>query len=100
MLLARKGYEIDHKYVIDACAQNNVAIELNASPYRLDLDYTWIPYAMDCGVSISINPDAHSVSGIDDIKYGVLAARKGGLRKSFCLNSMNSEDFIRFFNNI
>ncbi|MEM9931089.1 MAG: helix-hairpin-helix domain-containing protein, partial [Bacteroidota bacterium] len=75
LLLSRSGYPIDHQKVIDACAEHQVVIELNANPYRLDLDYTWIPYAVEKGVPISINPDAHSIGGIDDIKYGVLAAR-------------------------
>jgi DNA polymerase (family 10) len=87
LLLSRAGYPIDHKRVIDACAEHGVAIELNANPYRLDLDWTWIPYAIEKGVKVSINPDAHSMGGIDDIRYGVLAARKGGLTAK---NSWNS----------
>lgn len=87
LLLSRAGYPIDHKRIIDACAENNVVIELNANPYRLDIDWTWIPYAMEKGVPISINPDAHSTGGIDDIKYGVSAARKGGLTAAGCWNT-------------
>lgn len=87
LLLSRKGYPIDHALVIDACAANGVAIELNANPYRLDLDWMWIPYALEKGVFISINPDAHSIQGIHDIKYGVASARKGGLSAEKCLNA-------------
>lgn len=87
LLLSREGYPIDHMAIIDACAEHQVAIELNANPYRLDLDYEWIPYAMEKGVKISINPDAHSKEGIHDIRYGVLAARKGGLTKEMCFNA-------------
>jgi len=87
LLLSRAGYPIDHRRIIDACAEHGVAIELNANPYRLDLDWTWIPYAMEKGVPVSINPDAHSVGGIDDIRYGVFAARKGGLTAAACWNS-------------
>ena len=87
LLLSRSGYPIDHQRIIDACAEHKVAIELNANPYRLDIDWTWIPYAMEKGVPISINPDAHSTGGIDDIKYGVYAARKGGLTAAGCWNS-------------
>lgn len=87
LLLSREGYPIDHKAVIDACAEHNVVIELNANPYRLDMDYEWIPYAMEKGVKISINPDAHSKEGIHHIRYGVLAARKGGLTKDMCYNA-------------
>jgi DNA polymerase (family 10) len=98
LLLARKGYDLDYRKVIDACAANNVVIELNANPYRLDLDPEWIPYAMEKGVLISINPDAHSVGGIKDIKYGVLAARKGGLQKSSCFCALNLTEFSSFIN--
>jgi DNA polymerase (family 10) len=94
LLLSRQGYPLDHRKVIDACAANGVAIELNASPYRLDLDWTWIPYALEKGVLISINPDAHSVAGIQDIHYGVLSARKGGLSAAQCLNAKSVNDFV------
>lgn len=87
LLLSRKGYPIDHKKMIDACAANGVALEINANPYRLDLDWRWIPYALEKGVFISINPDAHSIEGISDIRYGVAAARKGMLNKEMCLNA-------------
>ena len=94
LLLARKGYPIDYQRVIDACAANGVAIELNANPRRLDLDWTWIPVAIEKGVKISINPDAHSIAGINDIHYGVLSARKGGLSIENCLNSLDKESFL------
>lgn len=89
LLLLRKGYPIDYKKVIDACAANHVVIELNASPYRLDLDWTWIPYCLEKGVLISINPDAHSIQGIQDIQYGVHVARKGLLTKEHCLSAFS-----------
>lgn len=93
LLLSRSGYPIDHKQIIDACRDHRVAIELNANPYRLDLDYRWIQYAIEQEVPISINPDAHSISGIKDIHYGVLAARKGGLTRAHCLNSRDAAEF-------
>lgn len=98
LLLSRQGYPLDHQKVIDACAANGVAIELNASPYRLDLDWTWIPYALDKGVLISINPDAHSRQGIHDIHYGVLSARKGTLSAAQCLNAKGVNDFVMWIN--
>ncbi len=98
LLLSRMGYPINHEKVIDACAANSVVIELNANPYRLDMDYTWIPYATKKGVKISINPDAHSTSGIDDIQYGVNVARKGMLLKSQCLNALSIEEFDGWIN--
>ena len=94
LLLSRPGYPIDHKKVIDACAANKVAIEINASPYRLDLDWTWIPYALEKGVLLSINPDAHSREGIKDIYFGTLAARKGGLTAEQCLNARSADAFL------
>ena len=96
LLLSREGYPIDHMKIIDACAANHVVIELNANPYRLDLDWSWIPYALEKGVMISVNPDAHSIGGIHDIHYGVLAARKGGLTKRACLNSLDALEFDDF----
>lgn len=93
LLLSRIGYPIDHKKIIDACAANGVFIELNANPYRLDLDPQWIPYALEKGVKISINPDAHSREGMHDIRYGVLAARRGGLTKTDCLNTLDAITF-------
>lgn len=79
LLLSRPGYPVDHEKVIDACAANNVAIELNANPRRLDMDWQYIDLAIQKGVKIAINPDAHSKEGIHDIKFGVYSARKGGL---------------------
>jgi len=97
LLLSRAGYPIDNKKVIDACAANKVAIELNAHPYRLDIDWRWIPYCMEKGVMISINPDAHEIKGLADVQYGVNVARKGGLTKGFTLNCLSLEDIILFF---
>lgn len=99
LLLSRPGYPIDHRAVIDACAEQRVAIELNANPYRLDLDWSWIPYATEKGVSIAINPDAHSQEGIHDIRYGVLSARKGGLTAANCLNAMEVGAFAKWISN-
>jgi DNA polymerase (family 10) len=86
LLLSRKGYPIDHKKVIDACAANGVIMELNAHPYRLDIDWRWIPYCLEKGVPISINPDAHRVEGYMDMQYGINVARKGGLTKAALFN--------------
>jgi DNA polymerase (family X) len=97
LLLIREGYPIDHKKIIDACAANNVVIEINAHPYRLDLDWRWIDYALNKNVKLSINPDAHERSGYHDMYYGICVARKGGLYKEMCLNSMNVEDINSYF---
>jgi DNA polymerase (family X) len=97
LLLARPGYPINHKKVIDACAANKVSIELNAHPYRLDIDWRWIPYCLEKGVMISINPDAHHKEGFHDMYYGVCAARKGMLNKENCLNALDIEQLINQF---
>lgn len=91
LLLSRKGYPIDHKMVIDACAANGVIMELNAHPYRLDIDWRWIPYCMEKGVKISINPDAHRKEGYADMRYGIEVARKGGLSSDFLFNGLKGD---------
>jgi DNA polymerase (family X) len=93
LLLSRPGYPVDHKTIIDACVKNKVAIELNAHPRRLDMDWRWISYALDQGALISIDPDAHSVEGYNSIRHGVLAARKAGLTPDRNLSSFNLEQF-------
>ena len=93
LLLSRPGYPVDHKTIIDACVKNQVAIELNAHPRRLDMDWRWISYALDQGALISIDPDAHSVEGYNSIRYGVLAARKAGLTPDRNLSSFGLEQF-------
>lgn len=97
LLLRRAGYPIDHKTIIDACAKNNVVIEINANPWRLDLDWRWVRYAMDQGVMLSINPDAHEMDGYSDMKYGVLAGRKGGLTKEMTLNALSKDEISDYF---
>ena len=79
LLLKREGYPIDHKKIIDACAANNVIIEINAHPWRLDMDWRHIGYALDKGCIISINPDAHEKIGLADVHFGICVARKAGL---------------------
>jgi DNA polymerase (family 10) len=97
LLLSRQGYPVNHKKIIDACAANNVAIELNAHPYRLDIDWRWIPYCLEKNVKISINPDAHVKEGLLDMYYGVCAARKGMLTKEMCLNAMSLTEIEKYF---
>jgi DNA polymerase (family 10) len=79
--------------VLDACKANQVVVEINANPWRLDLDYTWIPAALDRGILLSINPDAHNLKGIHHVRWGVMAAQKGGLTKAACLNTKSLEAF-------
>ena len=93
LLLSRPGYPVDHVTIIDACVEHHVAIELNAHPRRLDIDWRWIDYALEKGVLISIDPDAHSVEGYDDCRYGVLAAQKGGLAAAQNISSFGLQEF-------
>lgn len=97
LLLRREGYPIDHKAIIDACAAHHVVIEINANPWRLDLDWRWVRYAMDQGVKLSINPDAHEMEGYADMKYGVLVGRKGGLTKEMTLNALSGDEIASYF---
>ena len=99
LLLMRSGYQINHEMIIDACAANKVVIELNAHPYRLDIDWRWIHYAQNKGVLISINPDAHEKMGYHDMYFGTLAARKGGLLTKNTLNAMNLKEFEAYLSN-
>ncbi len=99
LLLSRAGYPINHQKVIDACAANNVVIELNAHPYRLDIDWRWISYCIEKGVKISINPDAHEKSGYHDMYYGICVARKGILTKEMCFNALPLNEIEKYFKN-
>ncbi|WP_375446682.1 helix-hairpin-helix domain-containing protein [uncultured Fibrella sp.] len=96
LLLAREGYPLDFRAIIDACAANRVVIEINASPYRLDIDWHWIDYAMSRGVLLSINPDAHEMRGLLDMHYGIYAARKGGLIRSMTFNVLSLEEITQY----
>jgi DNA polymerase (family 10) len=100
LLLSRNGYPINYKKVIDACAANKVVIEINANPLRLDLDWRWHQYALDKGVWLSINPDAHRTDGFLDTYYGLLVARKGGLYKERCLNALSLQEITSFFEKV
>lgn len=97
LLLSRPGYPLNTHKILDACLANGVSIELNASPYRLDLDWRHIYAAMDKGVFVSINPDAHKMEGLKDMKYGVKVGRKGGLLKALTLNALPLSELQAFF---
>ncbi|MEI8279074.1 MAG: helix-hairpin-helix domain-containing protein [Bacteroidota bacterium] len=96
LLLSREGYPLDHKKVVDTCAEYDVVIEINAHPRRLDIDWKWIEYAIEKGVLLSIDPDAHAIAGFHDVYYGVMAAQKGGLVASHNLSSYSLEEFEAF----
>ncbi|WP_337173421.1 DNA polymerase/3'-5' exonuclease PolX [Paludisphaera sp.] len=87
LLLARAPYEVDLDAVIEAAAEHGTMIEINASPYRLDMDAVHCRRASEKGVTIVINPDAHSVAGLDDLAFGVSLARRAWLTKDDVLNT-------------
>jgi DNA polymerase (family 10) len=97
LLLKRKGYPIDHKTVIDACAKYGVIIEINANPWRLDLDWRWVHYAIEQGVKLSVNPDAHKMESYADMYYGLCVGRKGGLTKEMTFNSFSLKEVSTHF---
>jgi DNA polymerase (family 10) len=88
LLLARDGYDVDLDAVIDAAAGAGTMIEINANPHRLDLDAEHCRRARQKGVTIVINPDAHSTGGLDDLEYGVTVARRGWLSKADVWNTV------------
>jgi DNA polymerase (family 10) len=95
-LLRGPGYDIDIEKVLRACAKHDVAVEINAHPWRLDLDWRWHQAALDFGCMMSINPDAHSISELDHMHWGVEIARKGGVPADRVLNAMRLVDITRY----
>jgi DNA polymerase (family 10) len=99
ILQGRDGYEIDIHTILEHMSEFNndgvlKAIELNASPYRLDLDWRLCKHAKELGVPVTINPDAHSIRGLGDIDYGVMIARKGWLEKDDILNALSASEMV------
>lgn len=98
LLLSRKGYPVDYKKIVDACAANKVVIEINAHPRRLDMRWQWLEYALSKNIIVSIDPDAHSIAEFKNTRYGVLVAQKGMVTakqnlSSFTLHEM--ENFLK-----
>ena len=96
LLLAREPYAIDMTRIIDEASRSGVAIELNAHPYRLDIDWRMCKYAKETGVKIAINPDAHQQEGLIDTYLGVGIARKGWLEPGDILNTMDLQEMKDF----
>lgn len=95
LLLRRPSYAVDVQAIIEACAETKTVIEINASPYRLDLDWRWVIKAKELGGKFSINPDAHVTAGFDDVPYGVMMARKAGLTAHDVVNTEKTgKDFL------
>ncbi len=96
LLLSRKGFPLDHKRIIDACAANKVVIEINAHPRRLDMRWQWIEYALSKNVLLSIDPDAHSIPEFANTKYGVFVAQKALVTSKNNLSSFSLKEFEEF----
>jgi DNA polymerase (family 10) len=96
LLLSRKGYPLDYKKIIDACAANKVVIEINAHPRRLDMRWQWIEYALSKNVLLSIDPDAHSIAEFENTRYGVLVAQKALVSSKNNLSSFSLKEFEEF----
>jgi len=92
-LLRRPGYEVDIEKILKACAKHGVAVEINSNPWRLDLDWRWYQRAIELGCMFSIDPDAHSTSEIDLVRWGVGIARKGALSPGNILNCRDLQSF-------
>lgn len=97
LLLKRDGSDLDMNKLIELAAEHNTAIEINANPWRLDLDWRHGNKAKEVMLMSSINPDAHSTDGIDHIPYGVRVARKGKFDKGRILNTKSAEELAEWF---
>jgi DNA polymerase (family 10) len=93
LLQKRPGYDVDLERVLSACAQYGVAVEINANPWRLDLDWRWCSRALELGCMVSINPDAHSTQEYENVDWGVSMARKGAVPRERVLNACTCAQF-------
>ncbi len=100
LLLSREGYEVGIHALIEAARVTGTIVELNASPFRFDVDWRYLKYAKEKGVSISINPDAHGPGGLADVFLGVGIARKGWQEKADVLNTRDANDIKDIFKSL
>ncbi len=94
LLLRRDPYECDLDHLLQVAAEEGVIVEVNASPHRLDLDWSWGRRLAELGIVIGIHPDAHSVAGLDDVRFGVGVARKGGFVPARVTNTWELEPYL------
>jgi DNA polymerase (family 10) len=97
LLLRREGYQVDFEKIIDAAIANRVIIELNASPWRLDMDWRHWRKAAERGLMCAINPDAHDTAGLAHVAAGVNSARKGWLTSGQVLNTRSLAEVKDWF---
>ncbi|WP_127124516.1 DNA polymerase/3'-5' exonuclease PolX [Pseudoflavitalea rhizosphaerae] len=96
LLLSRPGYPVNHQQIIEACAAHQVVLEINAHPRRLDIDWRFINAAIQQNVLLSVDPDAHTIDGYADCRFGVLAAQKGGLTREKNLSSFSRTELENY----
>ena len=96
LLLQREGYPVNMQEVIQAAYDYGKAIEINAHPMRLDIDWRFLRFAKEKGVRIFINPDAHNIQGLLDVQYGIGIARKGWLEAKDIVNTWNIQKVIKY----
>jgi len=96
LLLSRDPYALDVEAMLEKAAERKVAVEINADPHRMDLDWRYVHRARELGVTIAIGPDAHSVNQLDYVFGGVGMARKGWLEPKDILNTRDADDVIAF----
>jgi DNA polymerase (family 10) len=96
LLLKREPYAVDVAAVIEACAETRTIIELNCSPWRLDMDWRWWKFAKEKGVKCSINPDAHRASSLEYLWFGARIARKGWLTRRDVVNTLTRHEIEAF----
>ncbi|HNV70937.1 MAG TPA: PHP domain-containing protein, partial [Candidatus Ozemobacteraceae bacterium] len=94
ILLERDEYALDLDAILQACIKHHVVVEINANPYRLDLDWRKVRQYRDSGLMFCITPDAHNPEGLDDLRYGLDVARKGGLEKQHLINTLTADEFL------
>ncbi len=99
LLLSREGYPLDWEMLLNAMVEYGVSLEINSNPHRLDPDWPILKKAGEMGILISVNPDAHSLDGIEDTSYGVIMARKAWLTPENILNCMDVKEIEKFFEN-
>lgn len=98
LLLAREAYPLDLEEIIRVATENEVILEINANPYRLDLSWEWADYAFEQGAFLAINPDAHRLDGLEHLEYGLAVARKAALPPQAVINTFSRDDVQKLFN--
>jgi len=97
LLLAREAYSLDLEEIIRVAAEYGVILEINANPYRLDLNWEWADFAYEQGALLAINPDAHRLDALEHLEYGLAVARKAGLPPQALINTFSPEDIKKLF---